>query len=590
MFIFAKSYKDLTDFTNNQTSIHMKKLTLMAFVMLFSCITAQHIRAEGISLITNGDGSTDDVSCFFIKSSIESQATHAEMDGNAFKVEIAGNPDPIQTWATSFGIKSLQKISAGTKVRFKTLVKCTDSRSCNIQAHRDELGNHIYWQYLGFIFTTQANEWITYEWTGIIPAEADGCDIACINLGSSAEAATIWFKDIEWEILDYDEDGIIATFLGESQHRPYVSYTGKYNINDSYSDFITASDGTDYLALETKTLEKPEDTQVCFWMGAQQAHLNGKKSYVVTFDIMGTSAADNQLILFYDGSESGLYIPFNITKEWQRITLKIIPQDYTSSFALYLGQYEGTVFITNVFIYDAAYTPKLPYLPTVDLTNTPIGFEVALPLAIGDTLQLSTIVFPRSVSYDAVNWESLNENIATITANGIVTGISEGISYITVTSGSIPNLHPTVLIRVHAAEPVAVSSITIDPMIVDNAKTGDRINLTATVLPENADDKTVTWSSSNESVATVSTDGVVDIVAPGTAVITATANDGSGVKGVCLISGLSSLDDVMYTSPTDKKDVYTVDGKLIMRSATRDDLNTLAPGIYLVGDMKIAIR
>ena len=154
--------------------------------------------------------------------------------------------------------------------------------------------------------------------------------------------------------------------------------------------------------------------------------------------------------------------------------------------------------------------------------------------------------------------------------------------------------HSASYIRVYVYEPeptpVAVSSITIDPMIVDNAKTGDRINLTATVLPENADDKTVTWSSSNESVATVSSDGVVDIVAPGTAVITATANDGSGVKGVCLISGLSSLDDVVYTSTADKKDVYTVDGKLIMRSATRDDLNTLAPGIYLVGDMKIAIR
>ena len=127
-------------------------------------------------------------------------------------------------------------------------------------------------------------------------------------------------------------------------------------------------------------------------------------------------------------------------------------------------------------------------------------------------------------------------------------------------------------------------------MVVEKATVGDKIQLEATVMPENANDNTVTWSSSNESVAMVDANGLVTIVTPGTAVITATANDGSGAKGVCLINGLSGIEDVVYTSSSDKKDVYTPDGRLVMREATRNDLNMLSPGIFIIGDKKIVVR
>ena len=56
---------------------------------------------------------------------------------------------------------------------------------------------------------------------------------------------------------------------------------------------------------------------------------------------------------------------------------------------------------------------------------------------------------------------------------------------------------------------------------------GETLPLTATVFPENATDKSVTWTTSNASVATVSTEGVVTAVAAGTATITVTTTDGS---------------------------------------------------------------
>ena len=67
---------------------------------------------------------------------------------------------------------------------------------------------------------------------------------------------------------------------------------------------------------------------------------------------------------------------------------------------------------------------------------------------------------------------------------------------------------------------------------------GETWALTATVTPSDADDTSVTWSSSNTAVVTVDAQGKVTAVAPGTAIITATANDGSGVSASCEVTVL----------------------------------------------------
>ena len=62
------------------------------------------------------------------------------------------------------------------------------------------------------------------------------------------------------------------------------------------------------------------------------------------------------------------------------------------------------------------------------------------------------------------------------------------------------------------------------------------VTLSFTLKPDNAIDKTVTWSSDNTAVATVDATGRVHAVAVGTAIITATANDDSGVKATCKVT------------------------------------------------------
>ena len=96
------------------------------------------------------------------------------------------------------------------------------------------------------------------------------------------------------------------------------------------------------------------------------------------------------------------------------------------------------------------------------------------------------------------------------------------------------------LIKVHVpefADAVAVydvTAVTLDKSEV-NLKAGKKATLTATCTPDTAEDLTVNWKSSDESIATVA-DGVVTAVASGTAVITATSNDEPDVSATCKIT------------------------------------------------------
>ena len=86
-----------------------------------------------------------------------------------------------------------------------------------------------------------------------------------------------------------------------------------------------------------------------------------------------------------------------------------------------------------------------------------------------------------------------------------------------------------------AAASGAVTSITLNETSLTKNLGDVAVKLTATVAPENAIDKSITWTSDNPAVATVN-NGEVSIIGLGTAIITAAANDGSGVKATCTVT------------------------------------------------------
>ena len=148
---------------------------------------------------------------------------------------------------------------------------------------------------------------------------------------------------------------------------------------------------------------------------------------------------------------------------------------------------------------------------------------VNVPVTKGVTLKAT--VTPSNASVKKLEWSSADERIATVAANGKVTGKSEGTTVVTAkaTDGS----GVSASCEVHVVSPI--KSITLSEKKLLLAP-GVSERITAVTAPESATLRDVVWSSSKEKVAKVDQKGVVTGVAKGTATITATAKDGSGVK------------------------------------------------------------
>ena len=152
----------------------------------------------------------------------------------------------------------------------------------------------------------------------------------------------------------------------------------------------------------------------------------------------------------------------------------------------------------------------------------------------GDTIKLNAIVKPEDATYSDVEWKSGDEAIATVTQNGEVKGIAEGMVEISVT---VKDKTGKCLVMV-MPERKPVTSIVLDRDYTSVAK-GATTTLKATVTPEDATYYKITWKSSNESVVTVN-DGVLTGVSAGFANITAKAGDEIAVCMVVVSSeGLS---------------------------------------------------
>lgn len=163
--------------------------------------------------------------------------------------------------------------------------------------------------------------------------------------------------------------------------------------------------------------------------------------------------------------------------------------------------------------------------------------KTALTLNIGANETLTATVAPADATNQKVTWESDKPEIASVDDNGKVTGVAAGEATITVTTedgGKTATCKVTV-------KPNLVSEITLAALAI---YVGESKAITATVKPDDATNKALTWKSSDETVATVDATGKVTGKKIGTATITATAQDGSGVSGSCTVTVLSPVKKV----------------------------------------------
>ena len=139
-------------------------------------------------------------------------------------------------------------------------------------------------------------------------------------------------------------------------------------------------------------------------------------------------------------------------------------------------------------------------------------------LYVGQTEKITVNLSPSNVSDKTVTWYSENQQIVTVTSDGVLKGVSVGTTEVSAKSSN--GKVATIKVRVESG----VTSISLNKTSI-SLNIGKTEKLVATVLPSNAQDKSVTWSSSDNSIATVS-NGTVTAIKPGTVTITAKTSNG----------------------------------------------------------------
>ena len=153
--------------------------------------------------------------------------------------------------------------------------------------------------------------------------------------------------------------------------------------------------------------------------------------------------------------------------------------------------------------------------------------QQTLDLTVGDKQQLTATVTPENADDKTVVWLSNNTEVVTVD-KGMVEAVAAGEAIVTAAAGGKT---ATCTVTVKSAT-VEVSDVSLDQETL-NLTVGETQQLTATVTPEDADDKTVTWTSDNNDVVTVNDEGVVTAVAAGEAVVTAAAG---GKTATCTVT------------------------------------------------------
>lgn len=163
-------------------------------------------------------------------------------------------------------------------------------------------------------------------------------------------------------------------------------------------------------------------------------------------------------------------------------------------------------------------------------------------IRVDESITLTATVTPENVKDVIIEWSTDNASVASVTNTGVVTGNSVGKVTITVHAGGFSDACEITVL------PVEAESVTLSKSEL-TMEEGDIQTLTATVGPANTTDKTVTWSSSDERIATV-VNGKVTAKAVGTAVITAACGKAEGKCNVTvnkLTSARYAIGDIFET-------------------------------------------
>ena len=247
----------------------------------------------------------------------------------------------------------------------------------------------------------------------------------------------------------------------------------------------------------------------------------GEEEIVTDKTVELIAGSDLWLNLSINNQQSSNYIKNIEWKSSDENKFTVTPENENKSVRI-LGKAAGDATLTVTVTDKAGKT----FTASVTITVKSQGVESiiiadTLIVTVGNSESVEVSIYPENASNQEVIWEVTEGNDVVSVENGLVTGLKEGTATIKVTSSDNSEVSATCTVTVinQAVESV---SLNVSETTVSVGKTE---TLVATINPENASNKNVSWSSDNKSVATVE-NGVVTGVAEGTAVITVTTEDG----------------------------------------------------------------
>lgn len=254
----------------------------------------------------------------------------------------------------------------------------------------------------------------------------------------------------------------------------------------------------------------------------------------------------------------------------QRLIATVLPEDATNTNVIWASTNPSVAtvnnegYVTAVSVGEAIISATAEdgsgVFATCEVTVQPVLAESitlnysSYNLDPGKSVQLIATIMPRNTTNKTVTWESRNPSIASVDNNGLVTCVGEGSTEIIATTTDGSNLSASCMIGSHN---YLVEAIYINPSEA-TLQAGKSLRLTVLVLPEDAANKVVEWSSSNPSIVSVNNSGVATAHTDGKAIVYATATDGSGVSGACFFN---CTDGIVTITFEESIRIYSPDGK-----------------------------
>lgn len=241
--------------------------------------------------------------------------------------------------------------------------------------------------------------------------------------------------------------------------------------------------------------------------------------------------------------------------ESEILIANVIPEDAANKNVIWKSNDENIIIVNEGVLHAVGIgtttvtviTEDGGYSDTCEVTVLPVnvtGIEMdkmEITILEGQSGTFTATVYPENATDKSILWTTSDENIATVD-NGVVTGVNAGMAVIIVRTKD-GNFSKYCLVKV--VEYVPTSGVLLNTSTLSMVE-GETDTLTATVKPDNATNKNIIWTSNNNAIATVDNEKVT-AVAPGTAVIIATTEDGGHIA-TCIVT-VSSVNQEPVSAP-----------------------------------------